>query len=240
MSQFLPNFVGAPFKKCVILSSWSEKIKDVQVKGLGYMKKVKVVVVAVVLFFLMGEASLSASVPTYEAFYLRSNLLSPLTNIGTEYCIGNNWSVAADYYFPWIPRNSKNRNCFQLLGWNMEGRYWFGKDRGVEDRLEGHSVGLNLAAGYYDIERNYKGRQGEFASVGVDYLYALPVCKDRLHLEFSLGLGYIYSYVRPYNVFVDGGLAYKTDYTERFSWFGPTKASVSLVVPIKFKRRGER
>ena len=175
-----------------------------------------------------------------EAFYLRTNFLSPLTNAGAEFCIGDSWSVAADYYFPWIPRNASNRNCFQLLGWSLAGRYWFGKDRGMEDRLEGHSIGLSAAAGYYDFERNYKGRQGEFISAGLDYMYALPIAKDRLHLEFSLCVGYIYSYVRPYDVFTDGGLAYKTDYTERFSWIGPTKASVSLVVPIRFKRRGEK
>lgn len=175
-----------------------------------------------------------------EIFYLRTNFLSPLTNFGAEYCIDNNWSVAADYYFPWIFRNRHNKNCFQLLGWNIEGRYWFGKDRSEEDRLEGHSIGLDISAGYYDVERNYKGKQGEFVSAGVDYLYSLPIADDRLHLEFTLGLGYIWSYVKPYNVFEDGGKAYKTGYTERFNWWGPTKAGVSLVVPIKSKRRAER
>lgn len=175
-----------------------------------------------------------------EIFYLRTNFLSPLTNFGAEYCIDNNWSVAADYYFPWFFRNRHNRNCFQLLGWNIEGRYWFGKDRSEEDRLEGHSIGLSASAGYYDFEREYKGKQGEFVSAGVDYLFSLPIADDRLHLEFTLGLGYIWSYVKPYNVFEDGGKAYKTGYTERFNWWGPTKAGVSLVVPIKCKRRAER
>lgn len=101
-------------------------------------------------------------VDTTEIFYLRTNLLSPLTNIGAEYSIDDHWSVAADYYFPWIPRDKSHRNCFQLLGWNIEGRYWFGEDRTYEDRLEGHSAGLSLAAGYYDFERNFKGNQGEF------------------------------------------------------------------------------
>lgn len=175
-----------------------------------------------------------------EQFYLRTNLLNPLTNFGAEYCIGNNWSVGADYYFPWMPRNKNHKNCFQLLGWSVEGRYWFGKDRTVEDRLEGHSVGFSVASGYYDIEKNFKGNQGEYASISADYLYSLPVCKDKLLLEFTLGIGWIYSRVKPYEVYSEGGKAYKLGYEKNFNWYGPAKAGVSLVVPIKAKRRSEK
>lgn len=175
--------------------------------------------------------------PKDEIFYLRTNLLAPFSNIGAEVCLNDNWSLGADYYFPWVPRNPNNVNCFQLLGWSLEGRYWFGRYRTWMDRLEGHSVGVNVAGGYYDFEKDYAGNQGEFAQIGFDYLYSLPVCKDRLHLEFSIGLGYIYSYMKPYDVFEDGGKAYKTGYTKNFHWVGPTKATVSLVVPIKFARR---
>lgn len=176
---------------------------------------------------------------------LRTNLLVPALNIGAEYPIGTSWSVGADYYFPWFRRNASNKNCFQLLGWNLEGRYWFGKDRTPGDALKGHSVGLNASAGYYDIERNFKGNQGMFAAVIADYLYSLPVFNDKLHLEFTLGLGYIYSQMRPYEVFEEGGKAYKLGYKKNFNWLGPTKAAVSLVFPIrpdmfKSSRRGER
>lgn len=174
-----------------------------------------------------------AKADTAEIFYLRTNLLSPLTNIGAEYSIDDHWSVAADYYFPWIPRDKSHRNCFQLLGWNIEGRYWFGEDRTYEDRLEGHSAGLSLAAGYYDFERNFKGNQGEFVKIGADYTYAMPIFRDRMHLEFTIELGYIYSQMKPYEVFEEGGKAYKLGYKKNFNWFGPTKAGVSLVIPIK-------
>lgn len=33
---------------------------------------------------------------------VRSNLLVPALNVGIEVPIGTNWSVAADYYFPWV------------------------------------------------------------------------------------------------------------------------------------------
>lgn len=172
-----------------------------------------------------------------ELFYLRTNFLVPLSNFGVEVALGNNWSMAADYYFPWIFRNPNHKNCLQLLGWNLEGRYWFGKERRREDRLEGHSIGLGGSFGYYDFEKQYEGIQGEFINVGLDYQYSIPICKDKLHMEFSLGVGYIYSYLRPYDVFEDGGKGYRKGYSEKFHWIGPNKASVSLVVPIRGKRR---
>lgn len=170
-----------------------------------------------------------------ELFFVRTNLLVPLLNVGAAIPIGNRWSVAADYYFPWFFREETHERCFQALAWNLEGRYWFGKERKVEDRLEGHSVGLFAMGGYYDLEKNFKGYQGTFYNVGVDYLYALPVFKDKLHLEFSLGMGFFISpKAQPYDVFEPGGLPYKKGYTVDISnWLVPKKASISIVVPIK-------
>lgn len=176
-----------------------------------------------------------------EIFFARTNLLVPLLNVGAEVPIGNNWSVGADYYFPWMFRDGHHKNCFQVLAWSVEGRYWFGKNRQEEDLLEGHSVGLSTMIGYYDIQRNYVGHQGTLYNISVDYLYSLPIFKDRMHLEFSLGLGYFISpKAQPYEVKEDGGLAYKKGYTKDFQWLGPNKAGVSLVVPIKAKRGGKR
>lgn len=171
---------------------------------------------------------------------LRTNLLVPGLNFGVEVPVGNSWSVGADYYFPWIPRKWDRKNCFQLLGVILEGRYWFGTGRTETDRLEGHSLGFSVSGGYYDMERNFTGHQGEFASVGVDYLYSLPICNDRLHLEFTVGAGYLYSYARPYDVFEPGGKAFKEGYVKNVHWLGPLKAGVSLVIPITAKRRAGR
>ena len=173
----------------------------------------------------------------------RTNLLVPAMNAGIEVPIGNSWSVAADYYFPWIWPPKKNRWCVEMLALNLEGRYWFGRDRTWNDRLTGHSVGLYAGAGYYDFEADWKGRQGEFINVGLDYLYALPVGKRKnIRLEFSLGLGYIHSWVRPYEVKEEFGALVRDPQELRVNWFGPTKLSVSLVVPIHMKVRagGER
>lgn len=174
-----------------------------------------------------------------ELFFLRTNLLVPGLNIGAEIPVGDHWSVGTDYYFPWFFRDPKMERCFQVLAWSVEGRYWFGKERTVEDRLEGHSLGLSAMGGYYDIERDYTGHQGSLWNFSIDYLFALPIFKDRMHLEFSLGAGYFISpKALPYDVFEEGGLAYKRGYAENIHWVGPNKASISLVVPIKTKGRG--
>ena len=174
--------------------------------------------------------------PRIPVVAFRSNLLVPALNAGIEVPIGNHWSVGADYYFPWIWPKKDNKNCFELLAWGIEGRYWFGKNRTLFDRLKGHSVGLYGYVGYYDFERNFHGHQGEFLNVGVDYTYAMAVGKRKaINLEFSLGLGYIYSEARQYTVIEATGPLISDKITKKVGYFGPTKANVSLVVPI-FKK----
>ena len=169
-------------------------------------------------------------IPLYA---MRTNLLVPALNFGAELPLGNNWSVAADYYFPWFWPAKENKNCFEFLGWSAEGRYWFGRDRKPSDRLRGHSVGLYGAAGYYDFERNYRGLQGEFFSTGLDYTYAMGIGKaKRLNLEFTLAFGYIRSRNKTYEVHGPGGALFPDEGLMMFDYFGPTKAAVSLVVPI--------
>ena len=174
------------------------------------------------------------------AFAVRTNLLVPALNVGAELPLGNSWSVAADYYYPWIWPNKKNRHCFELLGWSVEGRYWFGRDRQAQDRLKGHSIGLYMAGGYYDFERNFRGIQGEFVSPGLDYTYSMAVGrKKRVHMQFTLAVGYIRSWGRTYNVFGDYGELYPDDGLMLWNYFGPTKAAVTLVVPF-YKKEGGR
>lgn len=164
---------------------------------------------------------------------VRSNLLVPALNVGVEVPIGTHWSVGADYYFPWVWPKRDNKNCFELLAWGIEGRYWFGRHRTMLDRLQGHSVGVYGYMGYYDFECNYHGHQGEFMNVGVDYTYAMAVGKRKqVHFEFSLGLGYIYSQARKYSVIEAHGPLISDKITKKVGFFGPTKANISLVVPI--------
>ena len=168
---------------------------------------------------------------------VRTNLLSPLSNVGVEVCVNDRWSVEGDYYFPWLFRKADHQNAMQMLAWGVTGRYWLGQGRTYTNRLLGHSVGLGTYVGYYDLEHNYTGHQGEFVSVCLDYMYAMPIFNNRMHLEFTIGLGYLYSYARPYDVFESGGKAFKEGYTKNIHWVGPLKAGVALVVPFYMTRK---
>uniref|UniRef100_UPI004055FF81 DUF3575 domain-containing protein n=1 Tax=Alistipes sp. TaxID=1872444 RepID=UPI004055FF81 len=200
-------------------------------------------------FELAGVAPIKIDIPPVPVLYdttrvqvapprkpvvaLRSNLLVPALNIGIEVPISTNWSIGADYYYPWVWPKRDNKNCFELLAWGIEGRYWFGRNRTVFDRLQGHSLGLYGYMGYYDFERNYHGHQGEFINVGVDYTYAMAVGKRKqVHFEFSLGVGYIYSQAKKYTVIESHGPLISDKITKKVGFFGPTKANISLVVPI--------
>ena len=175
----------------------------------------------------------------YWPFALRSNLLLPLLNIGIEVPIGNQWSVGANWYYPWLFRNSDHKNCTQALMLELDGRYWLGGPRqSMDARMTGHSVGVFSQAGYYDLERRWKGHQGEFITLGVDYLYAWRF-RNNWRLECSLGIGYFYSQARQYEVYTPGGKGYKErDMVRVFKYFGPVKGTVSLVVPVYFREKG--
>lgn len=171
-------------------------------------------------------------------FALRTNILAvPLMNVGAEFPIGKHFSVGVDWYYPWIWRNSLHKDCNELLAWGLDFRWWPGRDRVPEQaRLLGHSFGVYGAGGHYDFERNWHGHQGTFWNVGIDWMYALPVFHGRIHLEFEVGLGFIFSMAQPYNVFFEyGDCIREPGVSKVVRWFGPTRAQISVVVPIYVK-----
>ncbi|MGN1246455.1 MAG: DUF3575 domain-containing protein, partial [Muribaculaceae bacterium] len=180
---------------------------------------------------------------------LRSNLLLPLLNAGIEVPLGNRWSVGADWYYPWLWRkwhkSTEMKSCFELLMGGADVHYWLGsKHADGEDnwqyRLSGHAIGAYGYYGYYDIGHNYKGHQGEFYNVGLDYVYSIRIGHKKLwRLEFTVGVGYIHSGARKYRVYSEGGHAFRTGINKNFNWFGPTKVGISLVLPFYKKVRKE-
>ena len=180
-------------------------------------------------------------------FALRTNMLTiPFANLGVEVSLGRRWSVGADIYYPWLWRSGHAAGvdetgvCNELAAADVELRYWFPR-KDIQDgqRLLGHSVGLYGAAGYYDFERDWSGLQGEFFDVGLDYLYAAPLFRGRMHLEAEIGLGFIRSTGRPYECLEPGGVIYHHEgVTKKTTWVGPTRAQLSLVVPIYTRKKG--
>ena len=184
---------------------------------------------------------------------LRTNFLAvPFTNVGVEIPLEEHWSIGADWYSPWIWRKNhkfpslKHSSDIDSRGWafqlqaaDVEMRYWFtNKKIQPEQRLLGHSIGIYAAAGHYDFERNWHGHQGEFWNVGVDYLFARPVFRGRMHLELELSLGYILSRNQAYECVIKGGECYRTGEGRKImNWLGPTRAQISLVYPIYVKKK---
>ncbi len=172
---------------------------------------------------------------------LKTNLLydaATALNASVEFPIGKKFSVMVEDVFPWWSWGpNKNKYCFQLWEMGVEPRWWF-KSNG---NLQGHFVGLYGKSAKYDLQNDASFcYQGEYWSAGLSYGYAMPLGKH-LQMEFSLSVGYLQSDYRHYQPGVD----YDHLYIDRsdmgtFSYFGPTKLAVKLVLPIKFqsKRNG--
>lgn len=177
-------------------------------------------------------------------FALSTNLLMSGMSVGIEFPIKDNWSIGLDYFYPWILPKS-NQWCLETLGGFVEAKYWFPGKKYQWDRthrLQGHAVGVYGGLGYYDFQKNADGLQGEFVDMGVDYTFALPVAKGKLRMEFNIGVGLVRTWYRPYymssdyeDLIKEPGILYNTT-----NFFGPTKAGISLVVPIVVKTKAPR
>ena len=173
-------------------------------------------------------------------FAIKTNLLFDLgsaLNLEIEVPIGKRWSVLGEYIFPWWLWESK-QYCLQVMSVNLEGRYWFG-NRTERPVLTGWFAGLYVGGGYYDIEWGNKGYQGEFfiaAGLGGGYAHTLGK-NSNFRMEYALGIGYLRTNYREYApIFgIDNEWHLIRQRSGTYSWFGPTKAKVSLVWMLNYK-----
>ena len=159
---------------------------------------------------------------------LKTNMLYDLLavpNIGIEFYLGKNWSIAANWMYAWW-KTDKHHRYWRTYGGDIAVRKWFGRKAG-EKTLSGHHLGLYGQMLTYDFEWEGKGDLGDRWSYagGVEYGYSLPVAR-RLNIDFTLGVGYLGGEYKKY-VPRDGHYVWKA--TKDRHWFGPTKAEVSLV-----------
>lgn len=178
---------------------------------------------------------------------LKTNLLydaASLLNLSVEVPVyKNEFSVLYQHHFPWWTwGKGNNEYCIRYLSFGGEARWWFkpqpqfGTDwRVPRDKLTGHFLGLYVMGGKWDFEwgRNIC-YQGEFFSTGVSYGYSRPIGK-RLNLEFTISLGYASIPYRHYTPTDDYEYLIR-DPEKHGTWhyWGPTKAEISLVMPILF------
>ena len=74
---------------------------------------------------------------------VKTNLLYDavlIPDIGVEFCLGKNWSVAGNWMYAWW-KSDRKHNYWRIYGGDVELRRWFGR-RAVEKPFSGHHVGL--------------------------------------------------------------------------------------------------
>lgn len=152
------------------------------------------------------------------------------------------WSLMAEWWTPWYRWHGQGRKnrAYQLLLGGVEGRYWFSARENTASPivLQGHFAGIYGAGGMYDLEWDtpaHQGWQGEFWSAGLTYGYAFSFGRS-WRLTLSLSAGYVGGPQRVYEgQFNDEHLIWQG--TRRFSYFGPTKAKMTLSYLIGWKVR---
>ena len=148
-----------------------------------------------------------------------------IPNIGAEFHIAKNWTVAANWHYAWWRSDAKHL-YWRTYGGNMSVRKYFGK-LAKEKPLTGHHLGVYGQMITYDLElggRGYLADRWSWAA-GLEYGYSLPVAR-RLNIEFTLGAGYHWGKYAEY-LPIDGHYVWQS--TKRRRYIGPTKCEISLV-----------
>lgn len=169
-------------------------------------------------------------------FALKTNLLyaaALMINAEAEYYLRKRLSLNIDWQYAWWSKRSKHK-YYRLAAVSPELRYWFAS----KENFRGHFGGFYLGTGLYEFMfKPTRGIQGEFfIAGGLTYGYMFPIGR-RMRMELSLGVGYMMTEYRRYHW--DRG-CYVYEKTQRYSYFGPTKAKVSLVFPLKWLNRNSR
>lgn len=163
---------------------------------------------------------------------------------------GNKFSALYEHHTPWwLTKN--NKYCLQFLTYGGEARWWFaprttsGSDSSKQrDALAGHFLGVYGWGGIADIQagRNFGCYQFDFWSTGLTYGYSMPIA-SWANLELSISAGYANIPYQHYIPTDDWQILIKDkNKAGTLHYFGPTKAEVSLVIPIKatFRKGGVR
>ena len=170
----------------------------------------------------------------------RMNMLAPLLNVGFEAGLGRNrrFVLGADFWYPWLrPFIKDNATCIEGLGGSIEGSFFFRKSNDPCSWASGLYLGMSFAGGYYDVCFNAKGRQGEGLAATLFFGWSWPVNRGRWRLSLDIGAGYMVTKYREYYIWEDG-LAYRPgDWEGILRWWGPTRASFALHIPIWYRTK---
>ena len=181
---------------------------------------------------------------------VKTNLLydaATAVNFAVEVPINQHFSFVYEQICPWW-LTENNQYCLQFLSFGGEFRWWFAPQPKAasskikqRDALTGHYLGVNCWGGKADIQagRDFGCYQFDFVSAGLSYGYSMPVGKY-LNLEFSLSAGYARIPYQHYIPTEDWQILIKDTHNAGvLHYFGPTKAEISLTLPIRATFRKE-
>ncbi len=167
---------------------------------------------------------------------LKTNLLFDLCampNVELEIPLGRHFSIQGEYMFPWW-YDKYTGNCLQILSGGLELRYWF--DLLKKDYLHGQFLGVYGGTGLFDLGKKDGGFRGEgYMNVGLTYGYGFKL-NNFLRLEASFGVGYIEAEYDHYVVTENPDYT-RWDYSGKFTYIGPTKLKISLVLLLNCRDR---
>ncbi len=182
---------------------------------------------------------------------LKTNMLYDAVtalNYTIEIPINEHFSLQYEQHTPWwLSKN--NKYCLEFLSFGGEFRWWFAprtsqetSDRKLRDALVGHFLGVHCWGGKADIQwgRDFGCYQFDFMSAGLTYGYSMPISRH-LNLEFSISAGYARIPYQHYIPTEDWQILIKDrNDAGTLHYFGPTKAEISLVIPIRatFNKKG--
>ena len=183
----------------------------------------------------------------HTLFALKTNLLYDLltwANLSVEVPFtvkGHQFSALYQHQFPWWTwGENDNEYSIRFLSMGGELRWWFNPEhhaatarRTARNCLTGWFAGVYGMGGKWDFQwQRDICHQGEFWSAGLTVGYAMPISRH-LNLEFSLAAGYANIPYRGYTPTDDYGQLIR-DPEKHGTWhyIGPTRAEVSLVIPI--------
>lgn len=168
-----------------------------------------------------------------------------IPDVGVEFPVGRNWSVAAGWAYAWWSKDSAH-DYWRYAGGDIAARWWFGKTHREHGRLSGHHLGLKGTVFTFDFETGGRGFLGGLPggrltdqacwSAGAEYGYSLPVA-EHLNIDFSISAGYIGGKYWEYAP-EDG--CYVSDGESPLRFIGPTSAEISLVWIIGDRKGGRR
>lgn len=154
-----------------------------------------------------------------------------IPNIGVEFYFGDSWGAGLDWMYAWWSKDSAHR-YWRVYGGDVSVSWWPRNDDG---NFTGHHFGAYLQTLTYDFEFHGKGymsgRPGHNLwdrmtyGGGLEYGYTLPL-RSNLNLDFTVGLGCLTGKVEKY-IPADGHYVWLE--TKKRTWFGPTKAEISIV-----------